>query len=161
MADLLSTLPFCSNNLMISSECKKSRWSVYLFRFPWCSNRHQKHNKNPEANCKDERDVTKVDSYFLHDVEKQEVKIFCFLIHIHGKKNDLHHILTWKVDVIFFTSFHYSKENYSSKWNLDIEGNLIQYLYCNPFYSLDHPPFWAWKIQQKNLFTIMDGPKKN
>ena len=33
MADLFfkSNWPFCSNNLMISSERKKSRWSVYIY----------------------------------------------------------------------------------------------------------------------------------
>ena len=30
MADLCSNRPFCSNNLIISSECKKSRWSTYI-----------------------------------------------------------------------------------------------------------------------------------
>ena len=29
MADLWSNRPFCSNDLMISSQLKKSRWSVY------------------------------------------------------------------------------------------------------------------------------------
>ena len=31
MANLLSNRPFCSNDLLISSERKKSRWLIYYF----------------------------------------------------------------------------------------------------------------------------------
>ena len=33
MVDLSNYWPFCSDDLMISSECKKSRWLAYIFGF--------------------------------------------------------------------------------------------------------------------------------